>query len=242
VLPQPYEAVHAHPDGDATVARLAATASEYGFDGIVVRNHGDARAEYDADEIADTYGIDVVEGVEIRAEDPSQASGYVGSHRESVTVVAVHGGTNALNRFAVEQPSVDVLAHPMAGEGDVNHVIAKTAADNGVRLELSLGRVLGSEGGQRVQALRDLRKLWDLVSEYDTPYVVSADPRSHLQLRAPRELAALGDVAGIGTDAVETGLAEWGELAGRNRHRVSDAFVEPGVTVRESAEDEGTDQ
>jgi len=234
----PYEAVHAHPDGDATVARLAATASEYGFDGIVVRNHGDARAEYDTDDVSDTYGIDVVEGVEIRADDPSQASGYVGSHRESATVVAVHGGTNALNRFAVEQPSVDVLAHPMAGEGDVNHVIAKTAADNGVRLELSLGRVLRSEGGQRVQALRDLRKLWDLVSEYDTPYVVSADPGSHLQLRAPRELAALGDVVGIGADTVQTGLAEWGELADRNRHRASDAFVEPGVTVRENADEE----
>jgi len=235
--PLTYEAVHAHPDGEATVARLAATASEYGFDGVVVRNHGDARADYDADEIAETYGIDVVEGVEIRAEDPSRASGYVGSSRDSATVVAVHGGTNALNRFAVEQPSVDVLAHPMADDGDVNHVIAKTAADNGVRLELSFRQVLRSEGGRRVQALRDLRKLWELVGEYDTPYVVSADPRSHLQLRAPRELVALGDVVGIGADAVETGLAEWGELAERNRHRASDAFVEPGVTLRKSAAD-----
>lgn len=237
-----YEAVHAHPDGDATVARMAAAASEYGFEGLVVRNHGDARADYDGEAVSETYGIDVVEGVEIRAEDPSRASGYVGSHRESATIVAVHGGTNALNRFAVEQPSVDVLAHPMAGDGDVNHVVAKTAAENGVRIELSLRPVLRSEGGQRVQALRDLRKLWELVSEYDTPYVVSGDPRSHLQLRAPRELVALGDVLGIGADAVESGLAEWGELAERNRHRTSDAFVEPGVTLREDSTDEGSDE
>jgi len=40
-----YEAVHARPDGDSTVARLAMTASEYGFDGLVVRNHGDAPRE-----------------------------------------------------------------------------------------------------------------------------------------------------------------------------------------------------
>jgi len=237
-----YEAVHAHPDGDATVARMAVAASEYGFEGLVVRNHGDARADYDAEAVSETYGIDVVEGVEIRADDPSRASGYVGSHRESATIVAVHGGTNALNRFAVEQPSVDVLAHPMAGDGDVNHVVAKTAAENGVRIELSLRPVLRSEGGQRVQALRDLRKLWELVSEYDTPYVVSGDPRSHLQLRAPRELVALGDVLGIGADAVESGLAEWGELAERNRHRTSDAFVEPGVTLREDSTDEGSDE
>jgi ribonuclease P/MRP protein subunit RPP1 len=124
----------------------------------------------------------------------------------------------------------------MDGDGDFNHVLAKTAARNGVRVEFSLRPVLRSEGGQRVRALRDLRKLWDLVSEYDTPYVVSADPRSRRQLRAPRDLAALGEVVGIGSEAVETGLAEWGRLARRNRHRASDAFVEPGVTFRDRHE------
>ena len=243
---RPYAAVHAAPDGETSVADFVATASEYGFGGVVVRNHGDARADYDASALADRFGIDVVDAVEIRAEDPSRASGYVGSHRESATVVAVHGGTNALNRFAVEQAAVDVLAHPMAGDGDFNHVLAKTAAHNGVRVELSLRPVLRSAGGERVRALRDLRKLWDLLSEYDAPYVVSADPRSRAQLRAPRDLAALGAVVGLGADTVETGLAEWGALARRNRHRRSDAFVEPGVTLRESngegaAGDDGDD-
>lgn len=233
-----YEAVHAAPDGDTPVAEFVETAAEYGYGGVVVRNHGDARADYDAAALSETHGVDVVEGVEIRAEDPSRASGYVGSHRETATVVVVHGGTNALNRFAVEQPAVDVLAHPMTGDGDVNHVLAKTAAENGVRLELSLRPVLRAEGGERVRALRDLRKLRELVSEFDTPYVVSADPRSHLQLRAPRELVALGDVVDIGREAAEAGLAEWGALAERNRHRASDAFVEPGVTLRD-ADDEG---
>lgn len=232
--PRPYAAVHADPDGETPVADLVATASEYGFGGVVVRNHGDARADYEAGALADRFGIDVVAGVEIRADAPSRASGYVGSHRESATIVAVHGGTNALNRFAVEQAAVDVLAHPMAGDGDFNHVLAKTAARNGVRVELSLRPVLRSDGGERVRALRDLRKLWDLLSQYDVPYVVSADPQGRRQLRAPRDLAALGEVVGIGSEVVETGLAEWGRLARRNRHRQSDAFVEPGVTLRDA--------
>jgi len=57
-----YEAVHVRPDREAneradgnepgntdgsTVARIALTASEYGFEGIVVRNHGDSPASYD---------------------------------------------------------------------------------------------------------------------------------------------------------------------------------------------------
>jgi len=224
-----YEAVHAHPDGESTAARFTLTASEYGFDGVVVRNHGDSPASYDPETLRETYGIDVVTAVEVRTEDRSRASGFVGSHREDQTLVLVHGGDPAINRFAVEQAAVDVLAHPMAGEGDFNHVLAQEAKRNGVRIEISLARVLRQSGGQRVRALQDLRKLREILDAYDTPYVVSADPRSHLQLRAPRELRAVGDTIGFDADAITQGLQEWGRLAERNRERHSDTFVEPGV-------------
>ena len=149
-----YEAIHAHPDGTSTVARMASTAREYGYDGIVVRNHGDSPASYDPAAIRDQYGIDVVTGVEIRASDPSQASGFVGSHRVDQTLVLVHGGEPAINRFAVEQAAVDVLAHPMAGDGDFNHVLAREAKRQGVRVEFPLEGVLRRSGGRRVRALQ----------------------------------------------------------------------------------------
>lgn len=224
-----YEAVHARPDGESTVSRLALTASEYGFDGIVVRNHGDDPASYDPGEISDTYNIDIVPGVEINADDPSQASGFVGSHRSHQRIVAVHGGTPAINRFAVEQPQVDVLAHPMVADGDFNHVLAKAAKRNGVRIEFNLSGVLRDAGGTRVSTLRDLRKLREIVREYDTPFVVSADPFSHLELRAPRELRAVGESVGFDAAEIESGLAEWGALAQRNRDRQSEEYIEPGV-------------
>jgi len=231
-----YEAVHARPDGDSTVPRLALTASEYGYDGIVVRNHGDTPTSYDPDGIRERYGVDVVTGVEVRAEDPSRASGYVGSHREDHTVVAVHGGTTTLNRFAVEQAAVDVLAHPMAGDGDFNHVLAREAARNGVRIEFNLRGVLRDAGGTRVRTLQDLRKLRELVDAYDVPFVVSADPRSHLQLRAPCDLRAVGDVVGFDAEAIRSGLREWGALAARNRERHAEGFVQPGVRVERSGD------
>lgn len=223
-----YEGVHAYPDGRATVARLAKTAAAYGYDGVVIRNHGDAQVTYDGEQIADEYGVDIVSSIEIRTDEPGQASGLIGNYRSKRTVVCVHGGE--LNRFAVEQPQVDVLAHPM-DDGDVNHVLAKAAAENGVHLEFNLARVLRSEGGPRVEAISDLRKLRELVEQYEAPYVVSADPRSHLQLRAPRELLAVAEVIGFDRDAVESGLSAWGEIAERNRARRSEEYIEPGVHV-----------
>lgn len=221
-----YEAVHAHPDGAATAARVAATAARMGYDGVVIRAR-DAAPDYPA--IREASGIDVVDAVEIAASDPERASGAVGGLRPDHTLLSVHGGTDRLNRFAVEQERVDVLARPMAGDGDVNHVLATRAAANGVRIEFDFGPVLRTTGGERVRALRDLRKLREVVADAGAPFLVSANPASHLELRASRELVAVGEAVGFDPETVRAGLREWGELADRNRHRRSEAFVEPGV-------------
>ncbi|MDS0222952.1 RNase P subunit p30 family protein [Haloarcula sp. S1AR25-5A] len=228
-----YEAVYAHPDGDSTVARHALTAADSGYDGIVVRNHGDEPADYDADAISDAYDIDVAVGVEVRADDPSRASGFVGNYRSDRTVVVVHGGDRRINRFAVEQPTVDVLAHPMREDGDFNHVLANAAADNGVRVEFDFGPVLRESGGSRVRAIKELRKLRELVEDADAPFVVSASPSNHLQIRAAREIVAVGETIGFDADTVREGLAEWGRVVERNRERQSDAVIEPGVRLED---------
>lgn len=225
-----YAAVRAHPDGESTAARLALTAAEYGYDGAVIRNHHDSQAAYDPEALRAAYGVDVVDGLEVAATAPGEATGPVHTQRDQTTVLAVHGGDPAVNRWAVEQPAVDVLAHPTAGEEHaLDHVIARTAADNGVRIELSLAPVVRTEGGARVRGLRALKRAWKLIETYETPYVISTGATGHLDLRAPRELAAVGDVVGVPADRIREGLAEWGRLAERNRRRQSDAFVEPGV-------------
>jgi ribonuclease P/MRP protein subunit RPP1 len=226
-----YEAVYASPDGDTTVARFAHAATRYGYDGVVVRATNTPDDE-EYGRVRERFDADVVDGVEVVADTPESAAGAVGAHRGSRTLVLVRGGTNQLNRFAVEQDRVDVLTQPFGGDdgsGDVNHVLVKAARDHGVRIEFDLGPVLRLDGGRRVQALRELRKLRELVAAYDAPYVVSATPSSHLQLRSWRELDALGEVLGFDADGVAEGLREWGRLVDRNRRRHSESFIAPGV-------------
>jgi len=222
-----FEAVTAAPEGASTVARFARTADRCGYEGIVVRNA--PATEYDPDAVAERWGVDVVDAVEVDAARPSSASGHVGNQRPDRTVVCVRGGTDELNRFAVESDRVDVLATPTDGDASFDDVLAKAAAEHGVRIEFDLGPVLRATGGKRVRALQSLRQVREIVDAYDAPYVVSARARSHLQLRAPRELAALGEVVGLGEERVREGLREWGRLAERNRHRHSESFIEPGV-------------
>ncbi|WP_435095552.1 RNase P subunit p30 family protein [Halarchaeum sp. P4] len=224
-----YEAVAATPAGESTVRRFAATAGRRGFDGLVVRNADDADPGFDAADVREAYDVDAVDAVELVADDPTTLSGGLTEARREHTLLLVRGGTAKLNRFAAEEERVDVLTKPMAGRGDVNHVIVRAAVDHGVRVEFDFAPVLRESGGPRVQALRGLRKLRELVEQYDAPYVVTGTPESHLELRAPRELKAVGETIGFDAEQVERGLAEWGELAARNRHRFSEDFIAPGL-------------
>ena len=224
-----YEAVYANPDEEGSIRRLVETASAYGFDGVVVRNATEGALVDELLATREAASIDVVDAGEITASEPQRASGSVGNVRHSRTTVIVRGGSPVLNRFAVENEKVDVLSRPMAGEGDVNHVLAKAAVANGVCIEFDLGPVLRESGGRRVRVLQSLGKLFEIADYYDAPYVVSATPADRFELRAPRELAAVGEQIGLSREWIEEGLAEWGRLAARNRRIQSDSFIEPGV-------------
>lgn len=224
-----YEAVRARPAGPSTVARLAATAAEYGYDGLVVANSPEEPPAYDAAAIETAFGVDVVRGLTLTPDDPAAARGAVGHHRPETTVLALDGGDPEMNAFAVRQAKVDVLRRPMAGDGDLDHVLVRLAAEHDVRLAVELGPVLRSTGPARTRAIGGLRKLRELVEDAEAPFVVTAGAGSHLELRAPRELAAVAATAGFDREAVERGLAAWGDLAATNRARRSADVVEPGV-------------
>jgi len=220
-----YEAVHAHPDGDATVARHAATAERYGYEGIVVRTREAldpaSKSSEHADEataLRDEYGIDVVDAVEIDADNATSASGAVGNYRSDRTVVCVVGGDDGLNRFAVEEPRVDVLVRPMGG-GDFNHVLAKAARDNGVHVEFDLGplfRATGRKASPRAggppEAPRDRDLLRHAARGQCEPAVAPRPPRAARGRRRRRGGRVRRRVG-------QRGLRAWGEIATRNRER-----------------------
>lgn len=224
-----YEAVHVADDGRTTTARFAATLLDAGYDGMIIAADTDDPPEYDVETIQATYDIDLVDGLEVTSEDTSVVSGAVSNYRRETTVILVRGETQSINRYAVETPAVDVLRDPTGGNGDVNHVLVKAAAANDVFLEVNLGSVLRSSGGPRVQTLRNLRKLRELIEAFDAPYVVSTDPVTHFHVRAPREIVAVGEEIGFSTSQIRDGLAAWETIVERNRDRLSDRYVAEGV-------------
>ena len=239
-----YAAVQAWPDGNSTVARFAAAADRFGFDGLVVRNHHDRRPPSITPDSRERSSTRVIPAIELHGESPAAMSGGVVEFRDTVPIVCLHGGTDRRNRFAVEQDRIDVLAHPFSEGGTINHILARSAAENAVHIEFNLRPVFRARGGRRVEAIRKLRTLHDVIRQYDAPYVVSSIPRDHLELRTPRACTALGSVLEIDPKWIETGLANWGRIAAKNAEIMDPTYVEPGIQILDRskrASGDGTD-
>ena len=227
-----YETAVAHPGGASTVDRLAATAARHGYAGLVVAN-ADETEPFDPGASSERHGIDVVDGVTVDAPDVETVAGRLGSVRSGsetrYTLVTVVAGTPALARFAAGQDRVDALLLPSERDVEFDHVVAAEAADHGVRVALPLDGVLRASGEARGRALRLLCRRREILDDADARPLVTAGARSHLHLRAPRDLAAVGERVGLGGERVHAGLAGWGEAVERVRERVHPDFVEPGV-------------
>jgi ribonuclease P/MRP protein subunit RPP1 len=227
-----YDAVVPYPIGSSTLSRYVLTATRYGYDGVISltrydgtdRDHERSRPAVDPGAITG----DVVDGALIDATDRERASVALDRSREAHTIVVCRAETTSLQRFGAESHRVDVLSVPVQGEA-LEHGILKAAAANEVRVAVDLDPVLHDCGGDRVRAIATLQRRKRFLDDVGANHVVTASPTDHLELRAPRDLAAVGASVDLGEEWTRDGLAEWGELVERNRDRRSEAFVEPGV-------------
>lgn len=212
------EAVVCYPDGESTAARFAMTADRIGYGGIVLRNGLNINDEPTVDSISEEFDLPVFAGTELSPETPDSVSGRLPHLREQTPMLLVAGGTEELNRFISAQPHVDVMSDPIGPNGpDLDPGIATQARESDVAIEVNLAPLRGS-GGERVRYLDRLRRLWRVIEHYEAPYVISMSPTSHLELVAPREIAALGELVGIDETEVRHGLSNWLEIASGNRH------------------------
>jgi len=227
--------VHAVPDGENTVEQLAALARHLGYSGIALTNHSDKLPQLQP-VLSFTNKFEVFRGIELVEENPSKLHGLIGKFRKSVDVVIVHGGSETVNRAALENPRVDILNHPaFAKSSGLNQVLAKAAAENDVAIGLTIRPLLHSRGPRRVRLLSDLRANLDLARKYDVPLVLSSGAMSCFDLRSPMETLALAEVCGLEEDeALEAITAVPERIISRNRH--GSGHIREGIEVLEGVD------
>jgi len=230
--------VHSSPDGKSTPQELAALAKHFGYSGLAITNHSTASA---TSVVSKTEDFEIFRGIEIVASNPSKLHGLIGKYRKTVDVLVVHGGSENINRAAVENANVDILAHPQtARDSGLNHILAKSASDNDVAIEFNLDAIIKGRDGRRVHALSHFRKNLDLVKKYDIPAILTSNASSYFDLRAPEEMIALAGLFGMSNDEAISALSAT-PSAIITRNRPEAGFIRKGVEIihEDILDDEG---
>jgi ribonuclease P/MRP protein subunit RPP1 len=227
--------IHTVPDGDNTALELVALAGHFGYSGITLANHSD-KLPQTWPELSFPEGFEIFKGIELVEESPSKLHGLIGKFRKSVDILIVHGGSETVNRTALENPGVDILNHPAFDKSSgLNQVLAKAAAENEVAIGLPLRPLINSRGSRRIRMLSDLRANLDLARKYEVPLVLSSDAMSCFDLRAPMEALALAEICGLEEDEAIDAMSTVPEkIISRKRPRAG--YIREGVEVLEEVD------
>lgn len=227
--------VHASPSGESSAEDIVNLARRLGWSGIALSCFPDTEDTVHEHgklvESLNTKEFDIVKAVEIKANTVNELHKTLDSVRRRVEIVIVRGGDIEINRAAVETNQVDLLSHPESQRNDsgIDQVMARSAADNNVCVELNFRQILNSYRKSRVHTLAHMRQNLKLAKKYGFPVAIASGAYSKWELRAPRELAAFG--VGIGMELEESFKSLEANRIDTNRQKLNQDWVMPGVTI-----------
>ena len=221
-----FECLKAYPEGSASASRLALTAKRLGYPGIIICNQ-EPHKLFRPDAVESIKGIEVALGAEVAAQSAKALKSRISALRARYPFLVVRGTTEEIIRVASEDPNVDLLLHPCDGHRPLGIATARAAKLNQVSIGFDLWPLLHLCGSPRARWLEAFRRNLLFARKFELCPVITAGARSHLDLRSPRELIALAEVAGFEHDEAKDALRRPGKLLELNRRK----WQSPGVEL-----------
>lgn len=205
---------------------MALTARNLGYKGIIICNSDPTRIFMLAAAERVT-GIEITVGAEVVASNVRALKSRIGTLRTRYPFLVVHGVTDEIVRIASEDPNVDLLVYPCESRRPLSIATAKAAKLNQVSIGFDLSPLIYLRGSQRARWLAAVSRNLQLVRKFELSPIITAGAKSHIDLRSPRDLAALAEVAGFGPEEAEEAMSRQGTLLAQNRRH----WVGPGVEL-----------
>ena len=221
-----YECVKAYPEGSSSASRMALTARNLGYKGIIICNSDPTRIFMLAAAERVT-GIEITVGAEVVASNVRALKSRIGTLRTRYPFLVVRGVTDEIVSIASEDPNVDLLVYPCESRRPLSIATAKAAKLNQVSIGFDLSPLIYLRGSQRARWLAAVSRNLQLVRKFELSPIITAGAKSHIDLRSPRDLAALAEVAGFGPEEAEEAMSRQGMLLAQNRRH----WVGPGVEL-----------
>ena len=221
-----FELLRCYPEGSSSASRMAYTARQLGWGGIIILSR-DTEGIFMPEAAQKVRGIEIAIGAEAQAAGSRALKSRIGSLYSRYPFVAVLGSSEEIIRMASEDPHVDLLFHPCDVRHPLGIATARAAAQNQVAIGFDLGPMIHLRGHHRARWMEALRHNLELVRKFHLRPAITSGALSHLDLRSPKELMALAQVAGFEPDEAREAL----HLPGRLLEKNSRNWAGPGVEV-----------
>ncbi|MCQ8894309.1 MAG: ribonuclease P [Methanolinea sp.] len=195
--------VYPYPDGDSTIRRIALTARELGLDSVVVPGA-----------VPQSFrGVEIVGAVFYRKSHPGSGRVPNGTQGAGWVLALAQAGEYAANRALLRSGNGMVLRGLHATpKNSFDHILSRIAAEKGIAVDIDFSPVIKERGSPRQRALQKYADVIRLHRKFDFPLTVSTGARSVLEMRSPREMAALGRLIGLERQETQEALATVGRL------------------------------
>jgi ribonuclease P/MRP protein subunit RPP1 len=157
--------------------------------------------------LCDGKKCEQLSGIEIKATNKNELKNALANSRDFDYVV-VCGGDEHINRLAVSDKRVDILAHPERGRKDsgVDPFVARQAKKNNVAIEINLRNLILAKGNQRVNALKNVARNLMLSRKYGFDIIVTSGAKSRLELRSNDAVSQMLKLLGFEQSEVEAAM------------------------------------
>jgi ribonuclease P/MRP protein subunit RPP1 len=222
--------------GESSLEEIVKTAKYFGYNGIGFISYPLKKEEEDLlkaeiNRVSKEYNFEIYLGFE--ATNKLELKKLL-SRRKEFDLLLVRGGTNFMNRIAVENRGVDILTHPDYERKDcgINHVLAKLAKENEVAIEINFREVLNSEGLIRKNVLANHMEIIKLYKKFKFPLIVSSGALSHWQTKDPKVLISYLITLGLEMKEAKEALGNTAKkIIERSKEWRSEKWIMPGVRV-----------
>jgi len=231
--------LHTHStfsSGESSLEEIVKTAKYFGYNGIGFISYPLKKEEEDLlkaeiNRVSKEYDFEIYIGFE--ATNKLELKKLL-NRRKEFDLLLVRGGTNFMNRIAVENRGVDILTHPDYERKDcgINHILAKLAKENEVAIEINFREVLNSEGLIRKNVLANHMEIIKLYKKFKFPLIVSSGALSHWQIKDPKVLISYLVTLGLEMKEAKEALNNTPKkIIERAKEWRSNKWIMPGVRL-----------
>ncbi|MFX0116163.1 MAG: RNase P subunit p30 family protein [Candidatus Hodarchaeota archaeon] len=172
----------------------------------------------------------------------SKIKDALGQERRMHHLISILAEKPDLAKWAAKDQRVDSIMVPLTSVGDVfDPTLAKLAALNGKALEIHFQEISDAIWSRRTSLLRNLYNAASKARQRSCKILFGSGASKIVHLRAPRDMAALLNVIGLGyEEALEIIDDVPLKILQKNELRLSPGFIAPGTRIIEMEEEKNS--